>query len=96
MDGERIIIQSHRWDTADDHPHMGNPDSKPYGNGAVLWFQIDDFDAAVQRVTDRQVEILEGPQVNPNANHREIWVRDPDGYVVVLAGAYGEIGAVEN
>lgn len=23
--------------------------------------------------------------------HREIWLRDPDGYVVVLAGAYGDV-----
>jgi hypothetical protein len=22
---------------------------------------------------------------NPNAGHREIWLRDPDGYLVVLA-----------
>jgi hypothetical protein len=29
--------------------------------------------------------------VNPNANHREIWLRDPDGYVVVLASAYGDV-----
>jgi hypothetical protein len=23
--------------------------------------------------------------VNPNAGHREMWLRDPDGYLVVLA-----------
>jgi hypothetical protein len=23
---------------------------------------------------------------NPNAQHRELWLRDPDGYLVVLAG----------
>jgi len=37
------------------------------------------------------VDILEGPRVNPNANHREVWLRDPEGYVVVLAGAYGDV-----
>jgi len=30
---------------------------------------------------------------NPNANQREIWLRDPDGYVVVIAGPTA--GAVE-
>ena len=37
------------------------------------------------------IAILEGPRVNANANHREVWVRDPDGYVVVLASAYGDL-----
>ena len=27
----------------------------------------------------------EHPHLNPNAGQREIWIRDPDGYVVVLA-----------
>ena len=35
--------------------------------------------------------ILEGPKVNPAARHREIWLRDPDGYVVVLASAHGDL-----
>ena len=35
--------------------------------------------------------VLDGPRVNPSANHREIWVRDLDGYVVVLAGRYGDV-----
>jgi hypothetical protein len=25
--------------------------------------------------------------LNPNAGHRELWLRDLDGYLVVLAGA---------
>jgi hypothetical protein len=32
--------------------------------------------------------------VNSNANHREVWLRDPDGYVVVIASAYGDLGSV--
>jgi hypothetical protein len=59
----------------------------PNGNGVLLWFRIDDFAAAVSRAQAMSAEILEGPMVNPNANHREIWIRDPDGYVVVLASA---------
>jgi hypothetical protein len=26
--------------------------------------------------------------VNPNSEHREIWLRDPDGYRVVIAEPY--------
>lgn len=88
--GGTLILQLHDWD-AHEHPHMGDPASKPYGNGVLLWFQVEDFVAAVARARALSAEILEGPQVNPNANHREIWLRDPDGYVVVLAGAYGDV-----
>lgn len=28
---------------------MGDPVGRPHGNGVLLWFQIDDFDAAVDR-----------------------------------------------
>jgi hypothetical protein len=41
---------------------------------------------AVARARELRADILEEPHVNPNANHRECWLRDPDGYVVVLAG----------
>ena len=89
-EGGRLILQLHAWD-AHHHPHMGDPTVKPHGNGVLLWFQIGDFDAAVARAHALSTEILEGPMVNPNANHREIWLRDPDGYVVVLASAYGDV-----
>ncbi len=88
---DRIVLQLHRWD-AHDHRHLGDPESKPYGNGALLWFQTADFDAAVARARALQAEVLEGPLVNPNAQHREIWLRDLDGYVVVLASDPGDLG----
>lgn len=81
----RMILQLHRWD-AHDYPHMGRPETKPYGNGVLLWFQTAGFDAAVERARALAAEIVEEPHFNENANHRECWLRDPDGYVVVLAG----------
>ncbi|MCU0569681.1 MAG: VOC family protein [Oculatellaceae cyanobacterium Prado106] len=80
-----LILQLHHWD-GHEHPHLGNQAFKPYGNGVLLWFQTHEFDPTVQRIHDLQAEILEEPRVNPNANHREIWIRDPDGYIVVIAG----------
>jgi catechol 2,3-dioxygenase-like lactoylglutathione lyase family enzyme len=77
LSGEQLILQLHAWDAEDDgHAHMGSPDT-----------QTQAFDAAVARARELRAEILEEPHVNPNANHRECWLRDPDGYVVVLAGA---------
>lgn len=91
MSGERMVMQLHHWD-AHHHPHLGRPDIKARGNGTLLWFETDDFDAAVLRVRQQAAQVLEGPEVNPNAPHREIWLRDPDGYVVVLAGPLGDLG----
>jgi catechol 2,3-dioxygenase-like lactoylglutathione lyase family enzyme len=85
VEGE-LVLQLHAWDVADDeHPHMGRADVKPYGNGVLLWFQLESFDLAVERARGLGAEILEEPHANPNAGHREVWLRDPDGYVVVLA-----------
>ncbi|MHB1085887.1 MAG: VOC family protein [Thiobacillus sp.] len=88
----KMVLQLHHWG-AHEHPHMGSPKTKPYGNGVLLWFQTDEFDAAVKRAITFGAQILEQPKVNSNANHREVWLRDPNGYVVVLASAYGDLGA---
>src|SRR3982074_3210296 len=90
VEGDRLILQLHHWD-AHEHPNIGDPRTTPYGNGVVLWFQIERFDAAVARARAMSAEILEGPLVNRNAGHREIWLRDPDGYVVVLASGEHEV-----
>lgn len=90
LSGGALTMQLHHWE-ADEHQHLGDP-KLPVGNGALLWFATDDFDAAVARVRQLGAAILDGPLVNPNAQQREIWLRDPDGYVVVVAGPRGDPG----
>jgi catechol 2,3-dioxygenase-like lactoylglutathione lyase family enzyme len=85
----RLLLQLHAWDE-ENHPNLVNADAAPPGHGVLLWFQVDDFDAAVERARGLGAEIIQGPQVNPAPRHREIWLRDPDGYVVVLASPDGE------
>lgn len=85
MSGKELILQLHAWDVHE-HAHIGDPKVKPYGNGVVLWFRVGDFDAAVERARRLKAKVLEEPHVNPNAGHREIWLRDLDGYVVVIEG----------
>ncbi len=85
----QLVLQIHAWD-AEHHPNLMNAGAAPVGHGVVLWFQVNDFDAAMERVRAMRVEIIEGPYVNPAPQHREIWLRDPDGYVIVLASADGE------
>lgn len=85
MDGENLIAQLHHWE-ADEHPYLGNPNDPSRGNGVVLWFATDAFDAAMERVSRHGATILDGPLFNPNAQQREVWLRGPEGYVVVIAG----------
>ena len=67
-----------------------SPDRR-YGNGVLLWFEVDDFDAVVDRGTRMVVNVVMAPHRNPPQGepggpaHSEFWVHDPDGYTVVLA-----------
>jgi catechol 2,3-dioxygenase-like lactoylglutathione lyase family enzyme len=83
-DGE-IILQIHRIDVEDHHGPLADPD-QPLGNGILLWFEVADFDASVEAVRATGATIVTDVHTNPNALQQEIWVRDPDGYLVVLAG----------
>ena len=88
----RLLLQLHAWDE-DNHPNLVNADAAPAGHGVVLWFQVADFDSAVERARRLPAEIIEGPFVNPAPQHRELWLRDPDRFVVVIASPDGERAA---
>jgi catechol 2,3-dioxygenase-like lactoylglutathione lyase family enzyme len=88
----RLLLQLHAWDE-EDHPNLVNENAAPPGHGVLLWFQVDDFDTAVERARGLHAEIIKEPHINPAPQHREIWLRDPDGYVVVIASPDGECGS---
>jgi catechol 2,3-dioxygenase-like lactoylglutathione lyase family enzyme len=81
-----LILQLHARDVEHHHGAIGDP-TAPAGNGVALWFELAAFDAAVERVRAVGATVVTDVHVNPNAHHREIWLRDPDGYLVVLAEA---------
>jgi len=85
MDGEVLVAQLHDWD-AHEHPYLGDQTHPSRGNGVVLWFATDDFDALIERVKSTKSSILDGPLYNPNAQQNEIWLRGPEGYVVAVSG----------
>lgn len=96
----QLVLQLHHWKVEHHHGPIGDPDTKPYGNGLLLWFETDEFDAAVARATELKAEIVLAPHRNPPSgdggpNHRECWLRDPDGYLVVLASPDGEAGPAQ-
>ena len=89
--GEDLVLQLHAWDE-EDHPNLREPDAAPVGHGVVLWFEVADYDAAVARARALGAAVIE-ELLNPRPQHMELWLRDPDGYVVVLAGPDGSAAA---
>ena len=92
-----LILQLHRFGIGHHHGAIGDPNNRPYGNGVLLWFELDDFDAAVARAIEMDAEIILPGHRNPpegdgGPNHWECWLRDPDGYTVVLASPDGTAG----
>lgn len=79
----RLILQLHRWDVDHDHGPLGDPELKPYGNGVLMWFELDDYDAAVKRAADMNIAVIKPSHRSENQNW-EFWIRDPDGYTLVL------------
>jgi catechol 2,3-dioxygenase-like lactoylglutathione lyase family enzyme len=88
VDG-RLVLQLHDLGVGHHHGEIGDPHVR-LGNGVALWFEVDEFDETVERIRHAAAAITKDVHLNPNANHREIWVRDPDGYQVVFAEPYGD------
>ena len=83
-DGE-LVMQLHDDQPDDAHgPLADNEHAR--GNGVLVWFEVDDFDSAVARARSLDAKIELDVRTNPNARQQEIWLRDPDGYLVVVAG----------
>jgi predicted enzyme related to lactoylglutathione lyase len=91
-----LVLQLHDRDTAHHHGRIGDPGHET-GNGVLLWFgEVADFDQVVARAEELDATIVLPPHRNPPEGqgngpaHRELWVRDPDGYTVVVASPDGE------
>jgi predicted enzyme related to lactoylglutathione lyase len=90
----RLIPQLHHWDVDHEHGPIADPAARPYGNGVLLWFEINDIDAAIARASALGAKVVKPRHRNPadgkgGPNHWEIWLRDPEGYSVVLASPDG-------
>ena len=92
-DGQ-LVLQLHSFEVEHDHGPIGDRTQRPYGNGFLLWFEVDDFEQVMQRAEEMGVEIVLPRHRNPSdgnggPNHWECWMLDPDGYRVVVASPYG-------
>jgi catechol 2,3-dioxygenase-like lactoylglutathione lyase family enzyme len=79
-----ILLCLHAWG-AHEHPSLTSPHGAQPGNGLLLFFRIDDFEAALARARAFGNGLAEEPHVNPNTGTAEFSLRDPDGYYVTLS-----------
>jgi catechol 2,3-dioxygenase-like lactoylglutathione lyase family enzyme len=98
--GDTLVMQLHHFEVDHHHGAIGDPLDRPYGNGVLLWFEVDDFDAAHARAMEMGAEVMlprhrNPPDGNGGPNHWEIWLKDPDGYTVVLASPDGSAGKMD-
>lgn len=79
-----VLLCLHQWG-AHDHPTLKSPDEAPPGNGLLLFFRVDDFDATLTRARALVTRLDEEPHVNPNTQTGEFSLRDLDGYYVSIS-----------
>jgi catechol 2,3-dioxygenase-like lactoylglutathione lyase family enzyme len=81
-----VLLCLHEW-AIEDHPTLMSPDTATPGNGLLLFFRVDDFDAALVRARAAGTPLEDEPHVNPNTTTMEFSLRDPDGYHVMISAA---------
>ena len=79
-----VLLCLHSWG-AHEHPTLASRAHAQPGNGLLLFFLVDDFDAALVRAQALVAQLEEEPQVNENTGAVEFAVRDPDGYYVMVS-----------
>jgi catechol 2,3-dioxygenase-like lactoylglutathione lyase family enzyme len=79
-----VLLCLHEWG-AHEHPSLTSPAAATPGNGLLLFFRVDDFDAALPRAGALANRLDEEPHLNPNTRTMEFSLRDPDGYYVTIS-----------
>ena len=79
-----VLLCVHEWG-AHGHPTLTSPDHATPGNGLLLFFWVDDFDASLKRARTLVARLEEEPHGNPNTQRQEFSLRDPDGYYVTIS-----------
>ena len=76
-----VLLCLHRWG-AHEHPTLASPHDARPGDGFLLFFRVDNFDATLPAARALVSRLEEEPHVNPNTGTMEFSLRDPDGYYV--------------
>ena len=83
VDGDKVVLLLHHWG-APEHASMHSPADGLVGNGLVLYFRVDDLDAAYARAMQLNATIVQEPHFNDLAHQHEFELKDPDGYHITI------------
>ena len=83
------LVCLHHWGpsgaTGDkDWPSLSSPAAGAVGNGLLLWFVVDDFEACWDRAKGLGAAVEEEPNTNNGTGMPAFMIRDPDGHHVVV------------
>jgi catechol 2,3-dioxygenase-like lactoylglutathione lyase family enzyme len=79
-----VLLCVHAWG-AHEHPSLTSAGVARPGNGLLLFFRVDDFDAALARARALVGSLDEEPHVNASTGTAEFSLRDPDDYHVTIS-----------
>ncbi len=83
-DDGTVLLCLHQWG-AHEHPTLTSPDRGDVGNGLILFFRVDDYEAVLANARSLVARLAEEPHRNPNTDTLEFALRDPDGYYVMIS-----------
>lgn len=79
-----VLLCLHAWGV-EDHPPLTSPRAARPGNGLLLFFRVDNFDACLKSARELCGRFEEEPHLNPNTETMEFSLRDLDGYYVTIS-----------
>jgi catechol 2,3-dioxygenase-like lactoylglutathione lyase family enzyme len=79
-----VLLCLHRWGDHE-HPSLTSADHAAPGNGLLLFFRVDGFDAALSAARALAPRLEEEPHENAHTGTSEFSLRDPDGYYVTVS-----------
>jgi catechol 2,3-dioxygenase-like lactoylglutathione lyase family enzyme len=81
-----VLLCLHQWGI-EEHPPLISPKEAKPGNGLLLFFRVDNYDAALTAARNLSSRLEEEPHENENTGTMEFSLRDPDGYFVSISAA---------
>ena len=79
-----VLLCLHSWGDHE-HPSLTTPDRAEPGNGLLLFFRVDNYEASLENARTLVSRFEEEPNLNPGTGTMEFSVRDPDGYFVTIS-----------
>ena len=86
---DTVLLCLHHWGPSGpqgdhDWSTLSTPPEEGLGNGLLLWFVVDDFDAAWERAQALATPVEEEPSTDNGTGMRAFVVQDLDGYHIAV------------